>query len=139
MREHFEFAEFLAAAWRLAHPQSNDVCMPTSHGVLDRALYELRDELPEKLRGVLSFGNTRVGFRCYELSDILFSAQANMLTSEPNPTYLTTEIQIGEETARRILFKRHLDPDTCEQFGKKLTAAIESVQKQVGDPSIVGS
>jgi hypothetical protein len=56
-REHFEFAEFLAAAWRLAHPHPNeDARMPTSHGVLDQALYELRDELPEKLKGVLSFG-----------------------------------------------------------------------------------
>jgi hypothetical protein len=138
MREHFEFAEFLASAWRLAHP-GDDARMPTSHGILDQALYELRDELPEKLRSVLSFGNTRIGFRCYELPDILYSAQANLLTSEPNPTYLTTSVQIEEETARRILRRRNLDPKIGKEFGLKLSDAIEKAKKELGEPPIAAA
>jgi hypothetical protein len=94
MREHFEFAEFLASAWRLAQEQDEEARIPTSHGILDQALFDLRDELPERLRDVLSFGNTRIGFRFYELPSILYCAQANLLTSVPNPTYLTTVVQI---------------------------------------------
>jgi len=132
MREHFEFAEFLASAWRLAHTGS-DARMPTSHGILDHALHQLRDELPEKFKEVLSFGNTRIGFRCYELPDILYCAQANFLTSEPNPTYLTTEIQIGEETARRLLRRRDIDPQVGQDFGEKLVRAIEKAQNELGE------
>jgi hypothetical protein len=138
MREHFEFAEFLASAWRLAHP-GRDERMPTSHGILDQALYELRDELPEKLKDVLSFGNTRIGFRCYELPDILYCAQANLLTSSPNPTYLTTAVQIEEETARRILRRRNLDPKVGRDFGRKLTNAIEKAKNELGKPPIAAA
>lgn len=130
MRELFEFAEFLASAWRLAH-QNDDERMPTSHGVLDRALFELRDELPERLRDVLSFGNTRVGFRCYELPEILHCAQANLLTSEPNPTYLTTQIQIKADTARRILMRRDISPGVGAAFGEKLKNAIQRAKSDL--------
>jgi hypothetical protein len=132
MREHFEFAEFLAAAWRLTNTDSDDRRIPTSHGILDQALYELRDELPPRFREFLTFGNTRVGFRCYELPDILYSAQANLLTSEPNPTYLTTAVQIREGTARRILRRRKIDPEVGREFGSKLKVTVEKIAHQLG-------
>jgi hypothetical protein len=135
MREHFEFAEFLAAAWRLANTGADDARMPTSHGILDQALYELRDDLPENFKRTLSFGNTRIGFRCYELADILYCAQANLLTSEPNPTYLTTAVQIGEGTARRILRRRHIEPAVGSDFGFKLKSAVARIANQLGPPS----
>ena len=53
MRELFEFAELLASAWRLAN---EDERMPTSHGILDQALFELRDKLPTRFRDTLTFG-----------------------------------------------------------------------------------
>ena len=127
MRDIFEFAEFLASAWRLGNPQER---MPTSHGILDMALFQLRDRLPSQFRNSLSFGTTRVGFRCYELPEIIYASQANLLTSEPNPTYLSTEIQISEETARRLLRRRSLDPKEAESFGKALYQAIEKIRKE---------
>jgi hypothetical protein len=133
MREHFEFAEFLASAWRLANAGQEAPRLPTSHGILDQALYEVRDDLPEKLKGVLSFGNTRIGFRCYELPNILYCAQANLLTSEPNPTYLTTTVQIEEPTARRILRRRSIDPKVGREFGTKLKDAIERTKRRFGE------
>jgi hypothetical protein len=87
--------------------------------------------LPEQLKGVLSFGNTRIGFRCYELPDILYCAQANLLTSEPNPTYLTTAVQIEAGTARRLLRRRKLDPDFGRDFGLKLKKAIEKAKAKL--------
>jgi hypothetical protein len=139
MREHFEFAEFLASAWRLANTDSDDSRIPTSHGILDQALYELRKELPPRFRELLTFGNTRVGFRCYELPDILYSAQANLLTSEPNPTYLTTAVQIRESTARRILRRRNIDPAVGREFGHKLKAAVDKIGHQFGASPIAAA
>jgi hypothetical protein len=130
MRDLFEFAEFLAAAWKLAN---GDERLPTSHGILDAALYAIRDELPERFRETLSFGNTRIGFRCYELPDVLYCAQANLLTSEPNPTYLTTTIQIEEGTARRLLRRQHLPAEVGRQFGEQLRLATEKARANAGE------
>lgn len=128
MRELFEIAEFLAASWKLANPEER---MPTSHGVLDEALYAVKDLLPEAYREVLTFGNTRVGWRCYELPQILYCAQANLLTSEPNPTYLTTSIQIDPGAARRLLKRRSLPIPEARQFGERLKAASDAAKQRV--------
>lgn len=117
MREIYEFAEFLASAWRLAN---RDERIPTSHGVLDQALFEMREKLPENFRDLLTFGNTRVGFRCYELPDVLYAAQANLLTSEPNPTYLTTSVQIDDTVARMLLRRRSVNTTEAVSFAKEL-------------------
>jgi hypothetical protein len=132
MRDLFEFAGFLASAWKLANPEDR---LHTSHGILDAALYDLRDQLPERFRDVLSFGNTRVGFRCYELPDVLYCAQANLLTSEPNPTYLTTSVQIEEGTARRLLRRQSISPDLAREFGARLKAATERARLQAESPA----
>ena len=125
MRELFQMAEFLAASWRLANGNER---MATSHGVLDEALHETVDALPDQLKDALTFGNTRVGFRCYELPDVLYCAQANLLTSEPNPTYLTTAVQIDEGAARRLIKRQSLDVGKAREFGLKLQDAIEAAK-----------
>ncbi|MGO6747288.1 hypothetical protein ACCS93_33310 [Rhizobium ruizarguesonis] len=127
MREIYEFAEFLASAWRLAN---KDERIPTSHGVLDQALYEMKEELPAKFQDLLTFGNTRVGFRCYELPDILYAAQANLLTSEPNPTYLTTAVQIDDTVANMLLRRRRVDVPEAIGFAKELARHTKRIAKQ---------
>lgn len=129
MREYYELAEYLTASWRLAN--GGDVRMPTSHGILDEALFELRDALPEKFRDAISFGNTRVGFRCYELPQILYCAQANLLTSEPNPTYLTTSIQIDEDAARRLVKRHGLSPRDAKAFGERLSLKTREARQRL--------
>lgn len=134
MRDLFEIAEFLAASWRLANA---DERMPTSHGFLDQALFDLRDELPQRFRDKLSFGNTRVGFRCYELPQILYCAQANLLTSEPNPTYLTTTIQIDVGVARRLLKRQQVGLEEARSFGSRLKAAADKARSAESEvPSV---
>lgn len=128
MRELFEMAEFLASAWKLAN---GDERIPTSHGILDEALYELRDELPAGFQNALSFGDTRVGFRCHELPQILYCAQANLLTSEPNPRYLTTSVQIDNGVARRLIKRQNLSVDAAREFGERLKAATDSAKAKV--------
>lgn len=130
MRDLFEVAEYLTAAWRLANPDDR---IPTSHGLLDEALYEVKDDLPKQFQDRLSFGNTRVGFRCYELPQILYCAQANLLTSEPNPTYLTTTVQIDEGVARRLLKRQRVNIHQAREFGARLKQAADRAQRANGE------
>ena len=43
MRLQYELANFLVASWRIARPNER---LPTSHGVLDRALEKVQAALP---------------------------------------------------------------------------------------------
>lgn len=136
MRDLFEMAEFLAASWKLAN---GDDRMPTSHGFLDNALFELREELPDQFQDKLSFGNTRVGFRCYELPQILYCAQANLLTTEPNPNYLTTTIQIDAGVARRLLKRQNVDVEKARTFGRRLKDAADRARSLDGEVTSVAA
>jgi hypothetical protein len=92
-------AELLVALWKLG---AGDELFPTSHGLLDRALKECLSDLPEPLREGLTFGVTGICLRCNQLADILLAAQEAMLTSEPNPTYLSSFVTIDDSGARQI-------------------------------------
>lgn len=80
MANRYVAAELLTALWKLG---AGNERLPTSHGILDRALKQVLSELPTELTDDLTFGVTGVGLRCYELPDILLAAQEAMLTSEP--------------------------------------------------------
>jgi len=54
MAGRYERAELLAALWRLGAGDEDRI--PTSHGILDRALKECLASLPDVLRNGLSFG-----------------------------------------------------------------------------------
>ncbi|MCV3768214.1 hypothetical protein [Rhizobium sp. TRM95796] len=117
MANRYVEAELLMAIWKLG---SDNERLPTSHGILDRALFECRDDLPAALRDNLHFGQTNVGLRCYELPDILLAAQDALLTSEPNPTYLSTNVMIDEEMARRIAVRNGLSTKVAREIGGRL-------------------
>jgi hypothetical protein len=121
MRTDYEFAEFLVSAWRPANP---GVRLPTSHGILDRALERVSSALPERFEHYLSFFDARTGRLCRQLPTILRAAQESFLTTEPNPTYLTAEVKIDSFFAHDLLQELEIDPGEADSFGKKLQQAI---------------
>lgn len=122
MASRFDGAEILASLWTLG---AGDERLPTSHGILDIALKECLDELPEVLKDGLSFGVTGVGLRCYELPDILLAAQEALLTTEPNPTYLSTTITLDEKSARQLVLSHGIKPADARAIGGRLHGAIQ--------------
>ncbi len=104
--------------------------MPTSHGILDRALEDVQPRLPEAYRGGLTFGMTSVGKRCFELPDILLAAQEALLTSEPNPTYLATEITLSEGSARQIVVRNGLSTAQARDVGKLLKTSVDGLRQR---------
>lgn len=121
MANRYERAELLAALWKLG---AEDERMPTSHGILDRALSDELASLPPALAEGLTFSVTGVGLRCLELPDILLAAQEAMLTSEPNPTYLSTIITLDREEARQTVLSYDLSTADATVIGKRIRDAV---------------
>lgn len=116
MTGRYDQAEMLAALWTLG---ANGKLMPTSHGILDRALHAMAPKLPQPL-STLKFSVTGVGLRCFELPDILLAAQEAMLTSEPNPTYLSTLVNLSKDEADVIAIRHGLSLNEARSIGKSL-------------------
>ena len=125
MTSKYEHAELLAALWKLGSDVERR--MPTSHGYLDRALENCKGELPRQLKDYLTFGVTAVGLRCFELPEILLAAQEAMLTSEPNPTYLSTIVTLNVDAARQIVLALGISTRTAREIGQTLHTAVQRV------------
>lgn len=125
MVNSYERAELLTAIWKLGAGGS---LMPTSHGILDRAMSDRRDDLPDALMDELTFSVTGVGLRCLELPDILLAAQDAMLTSEPNPTYLSTVVTVDEEEARQTVLAYGLSTSRARELGAALLASVQRIR-----------
>jgi hypothetical protein len=128
----YEQAEVLTALWKLGTVDDDDM-LPTSHGILDRALKECLEELPEPLRAGLSFGVTGVGLRCYELPDILLAAQEALLTTEPNPTYLSSMVTLDDDGARQIVLLHGLSTTRARDIGRHLKASVDRIRRERSD------
>jgi hypothetical protein len=128
MLGRYEKAELLAALWRLGN--GTEVQIPTSHGILDRALRDSLDDLPVELREGLSFGVTSVGLRCYELPDLLLAAQEAEFTTEPNPTYLSSMVTLDEIAARQVVVAHGLSTEAAQRIGGLLKQRACAVRKR---------
>jgi len=141
MRENRRLAELIVAAWRLAN--GPDARMPTSHGILDRALQELvREEngIPTWVKDNLTFADTRVGLRCLELPSILDCAQESFLTSEPNPTYAKTAIKVDELISRRMLRDLKISEGDARRWGERLRRVTgEIIEEDNQHPVVVSA
>ena len=128
MASRYMKAELLAALWKLG---ANEERIPTSHGILDRALKECLSDLPGPLKEGLTFGMTGVGLRCYQLPDILLAAQEAMLTSEPNPTYLSSIVAIDQSRAKQIAVSYGMSTNQARVIGDKLRSVVHSVRQRL--------
>ena len=130
MANRIEDAKLLTSLWLLGGERL--IRMPTSHGILDRALLALQARLPEPLRSSLTFSNTSVGLRCLELPAILLAAQEALLTSEPNPTYLATDVMLDEDGARQIVLGADLSTRQARELGGLLRSEVDRVKQEIG-------
>lgn len=123
-------AQLIAACWTVSGESSR---IPTSHGLLDRALKATCEHggFPDWARDRLHFVDSRIGLQCVEVPDILEWAQRSQLTSAPNPSYETTEVQISDRVARRFLVQLGVTPDDATAWGQSLRSAIDAAEEQL--------
>ena len=124
----YQRAELLSALWRLG---AEDELLPTSHGILDKALNDTFDVLPKVLQDGLTFRVSGVGLRAYEFPDILLAAQEALLTSEPNPTYLKTVVTLDEDSARQIVLGNGISTAQAKEIGGKIANAVSRIEKEM--------
>jgi len=98
--------------------------------MLDRALKTVVENggFPDWARGNLTFVDSRIGLQCVELPGILEWAQRAQLTSAPNPSYETTEVQISDRVASRLLRDLNVPIDHACEWGKMLRGATDDAQ-----------
>lgn len=132
MRELYHLAELIVSCWKLGNGNQR---IPTSHGVLDRALKALVEQgkLPEWAIDSLTFADTRVGLRCLELPAILACARESRISFEPSPTCLTTAIKVDETTCRRMLRDMQLTEDAAKAIGRALKEETDAIIARGGD------
>lgn len=120
-RPVYEIAEYLISGWLLANP---GVSLPINDGRLDIALHHTIQSKHLPHVEILSFGNTRTGFRCYELHDILHAAFNNLLLSAPTPAHSMAKPIIDSTTALSLLRRRNLNVDDAKSFATELLQQI---------------
>lgn len=131
MNDFHRIAQLITCCWRLA--DNGHARIPTSHSILDRALRKVIAEVdgPDWLTTGLTFVDSRIGLQCVELPAILEWAQRAQLTSAPNPSYETTEVQISPRVASRFLANLGVSEDVGRNLGNKLREYAAEVQHEL--------
>lgn len=125
-----ETTEFLVSCWILS---GGDERIPTSQGILDRALEAAvkNESCPSWVRDQLHFVDSRIGLQCVELPALLDWAQRAQLTSAPNPSYNSTQVQVSHRVARQILRDLNVTEGEAENWGKLLRKRVKQESSSV--------
>src|SRR5262245_52648817 len=115
-----EVAQLLVSSWSMTVGEESERAIPTSHGVLDRALKLISTTavFPGWARDSLHFVDSRIGLQCVELPTILDWAQKAELTATPNPSYRLTQVQISPVVARKLLRRLAIDEQVALELGR---------------------
>ena len=132
MNETHRIAQLLVACWRLGGDESR---IPTSQGLLDRALKAATEKgvFPAWAVKRLHFVDSRIGLQCAELPGILEWAQRSQLTTAPNPSYETTEVQISKRVARRLLNSLGVSPEEAKKWGETIRDEIGNATRELSE------
>ena len=130
MRHLLDTTELLIASWILG---GGDDQIPTSHGILDRALKAaVKDRTcPSWVRDQLHFVDSRIGLHCVEFPALLDWAQRAQLTSAPNPSYQSTQVQISDKAARKILLDLDVTEESAIQWGTLLRQIVDEMSSSM--------
>ena len=130
MRHLLDTTELLIASWILGGDTDQ---IPTSRGILDRALQvAVKDKTcPSWVRDQLHFVDSRIGLQCVELPALLDWAQRAQLTSTPNPSYRSTQVQISGKAARRMLLDLNITEKEATEWGKLLRKTVDEISSSM--------
>jgi hypothetical protein len=132
-----DLARLLVSSLALASEKEKPQ-IPTSHGILDRAIRDAYTLFPEWAQKEIHIADSRVGWQCIELPAILGWAQAAELTSAPNPTYRLTELQVSPRVARILLKRLDVPEAGAKLLGEAIMKGIES-QSREAEETVVAS
>jgi len=129
-----DVARLLISSLALASGENRQI--PTSHGILDRAIRDAYAQFPGWAQDEIHIADSRVGWQCVELPAILGWAQAAELTSAPNPYYRRTELQVSPRVARVLLKRLGVPEEDAKRLGDAVMASIQSHQNEPNEVAI---
>ncbi len=135
MKKLLPVAQLIYSCWILSDGEdSEDQSIPTSAGILDHALNELVKGglLPAWASGALHFVVTNSGLTCLELPQIQQIATEAKLTSNPNPSYTRSDIEVSPLVARRCLSRLHVTEEQAKLIGESLRTAVTNAENNLG-------
>jgi hypothetical protein len=110
--------------------------IPTSHGILDRAIRDAFDRFPGWAQNEIHIVDSRVGWRCVELPTILGWAQAAELTSAPNPYYRVTELQVSPRVAKILLERLGVSEEAALALGHALIDGLRTNEREAVEAAV---
>ena len=110
--------------------------IPTSHGILDRAIKDALQLFPDWAQKEIHIADSRVGWQCVELPAILGWAQAAELTSAPNPYYRFADLQVSPRVAHILLKRLGVAENDAHTLGQTLLTSIRSQQEEFKEPAV---
>lgn len=124
--------DLIITSWALSSKGSDDMRIPTSHHLLDRALKSAvsNQAYPAWFKDALHFVETRVGLQCVEVPDILDWTQHVQLTSVSNPSYRTATVKLSQWNALRTARDRGYDPEQVKAWGSLLRLELAKALKE---------
>ena len=77
--------------------------------------------------------DSRIGLQCVELPSLLNWAQRAQLTTAPNPTYHSTQVQISRDAALKILSELDLAKEDATKWGTILRQAVDTERESMSN------
>jgi hypothetical protein len=135
MKKLLPVAQLIYSSWIVSDDQPGEIqSIPTTSGVLDHALRDVvaHSVLPTWVSSSLHFVETNAGLACLELPQIQKIATEARLTSDPNPSYTRTEIEVSPLVARRCLSRLGISEEQAKSIGLALREAATKAERELG-------
>jgi hypothetical protein len=113
--------------------EGKSAAVPTGPGVFDLALNKMVEEgmFPKWLRDQLHFVQSAGGLMCLEAGEIQGLAMEMKIISNPNPSYIRSEIQVTAKVARHSLSRLAISEEEAVTWGRALRAALEQAEARL--------
>jgi hypothetical protein len=132
MNKLLPLAQLIYSSWIISGDEDRPIeSIPTHGGVLDYALRDLKEQgvLPDWASNLLHFVVTNTGLVCLELPQIQKIATEAKLTSDPNPSYTRSDIEVSLLVAQRCLARLSIAETEAKEIGDRLRTAIRSAER----------
>ena len=95
------------------------------------------ESCPLWVRDNLHFVDSRIGLQCVELPSLLDWAQRAHLTSAPNPSYQSAQIQISAAAARSLVNNLGVTEENAKLWGQRLKELVDNLSTSMSENSAV--
>ncbi len=134
MNELLRVMQIIYSSWIISGEEGESpTAIPTGPGVFDYALNDLvkRGMFPDWVRNRLHFVESVSGLTCLEADQIQKLATEGKMTSDPNPAYVRSDIQVTKKVARHWLARLGITEEEAKSWGAALRDALKNAEQQL--------